>query len=190
MSKDELNEFFLGCCKPGPPAAFRSLIITIISLLACAVLISFDAVFIAQPTTCVLTPSCSSNAASTTIFSYSFQTGFYSIWNNLGPFTSYTQTQTKFLFQTVQLGVGCLGFVLNIIYLVIYYVTKSKAAKQVSPGGLQQQGYPQQNYPQQNYPQQNYPQQGYPQQSQQQYRQPRAPQAAPGEVAWNAQRRY
>jgi hypothetical protein len=155
-------------------------------------LISFDAVFIAQPSTCILTPSCSSNVGSSSSFSYNFQQGFYTIWNNLGPFKTYTETQTKFLFQTVQLGVGCLCFVLNIIYLIIYYVTKSKAAKQVSPGS-QQQNYPQQNYPQQNYPQQNYQQQSAyaPQPPQQQYRQqPRAPQAPPGELPWNAQRRY
>jgi len=175
--------FVAGCCSPGPSAAFRAVVITIIALLACATLISFDAVFIAQPSTCILTPSCATNAASTTMFSYYFQQSFFTVFNNLGPFKSYTQSQAKFLFQTIQLGVGCLCFVLCLIYLIIYYVTKSKAAKRVTPS-YQQPGY-------------NAPQPAYQQQQQQQqqqgggYRQPpRAPQAVPGEVPWNANRRY
>jgi hypothetical protein len=140
-------------------------------------MLSFDAVFIAQPSTCILTPSCSSNAASTTIFSYSFQQSFFLLFNNLGPFKTYTVPQAKFLFQTIQLGVACLCFVLNLIYLVIYYVVRSKASKRIAPSPQQGPYAPQPAYPNQ-------------QQQQQQYRQPRAPQPAPGEVAWNANRRY
>jgi len=176
--------FVACCCAPGPPAAFRAVVITIIALIACAALISFDAYFIAQPSTCILTSSCTTNAVSTTIFSYNFQTSFSTVWNSLGPFKSYTTSQSKFLFQTIQLGVGCLCFVLCIIFLIIYYVTKSKASK-VSPG------YPQQQQQQQGYyaPQsaQQYPQQG------QSYRQPppRVPQQPPGEVPWATHnRRY
>jgi hypothetical protein len=145
-------------------------IITIIALVACAALIGFDSYFIAQPNTCILTPSCASNANSTSIFSYTFQSGFFSTFNTLGPFKTYTQSQAKFLFQTVQLGVGCLCFVLCIIFLIIYYVSKSKASKrQVRPIG--QQGY---NAPQPDY-----------RQPAPAYRQP-----APGEQPWNPNRRY
>jgi len=167
--------FVASCCAPGPPSAFRAVIITIIALIACAALISFDAVFIAQPSTCILTPSCSSNANSTTVFSYNFQQAFSTVFNNLGPFKSYSQSQAKFLFQTIQLGVGCLCFILCIIFLIIYYVTKSKANKQVSPG-VQDQGY----YAPQPVQQ---PRPGY-------RPPPRAPQAVPGELPWNANRRY
>jgi hypothetical protein len=176
-----LKNSSIGCCCVGPPAAFRAVVITIVALLACAALISFDAVFIAQPSTCILTPSCASNANSTTIWSYNTQSNFFTAFTSLGPFKSYTQTQAKFLFQTIQLGVGCLCFVLCIIYLIIFYVSKSKASKRVSPGY-------QQNYPA--------PQPAYQQQQQYQsqgggYRQPpRQPQAAPGEVPWAGNRRY
>jgi hypothetical protein len=150
-------------------------------------LIGFDAYFIAQPTTCILTPSCSSNVNSTTIFSYSFQQGFFTIFNTLGPFKTYTQAQSKFLFQTVQLGVGCLCFVLCIIYLIIYYVSKSKAAtKQVAPSG--QGRHPDYQAPQPSYPQSESPYR--PQQGAYRPSQPRAPQAAPGEMPWNQNRRY
>jgi len=170
--------FVAGCCAPGPPAALRAVVITFIALVACAALIGFDSYFIAQPSTCILTSSCASNANSTTIFSYSFQTNFFSVFNALSPFKTYTQTQAKFLFQTIQLGVGCLCFVLCIIYIIIYYVTKSKASKQVSPSD-QEPGY-------------RAPQPDYRSQQGGGYRQPppRAPQAGPGEVPWNANRRY
>jgi len=160
------------CCAPGPPAAFRAVVITVIALLACAALISFDALFIAQPSTCILTSSCSSNANSTTVFSYNRQQAFWTQFNKLGPFKSYTQSQAKFLFQTVQLGVGALCFVLCLVYLIIYYVTKSKALKRVGPSQQEQGSYGNQ-------------------QSGPSYRQtPRMPQAAPGEQQWNANRRY
>jgi len=58
--------------------------------------------------------------------------------------------------------------------LIIYYVSRSKANKRVGPGQPQQPSY----YA----PQPAYQQQGAA------YRQPRAPQAAPGEVPWNARR--
>jgi len=171
------------CCSPGPSAAFRAVIITIIALLASAALISFDAVFIAQPSTCILTSSCASNSVSTTIFSYNFQQAFFTLFNNLSPFRTYTQTQAKFLFQTIQLGVGCLCFVLCLIYLIVYYVTKSKASKRVGPGQQQPNNY---YAPQPAYQQQQQQQQGYGG-----YRQPpRAPQAAPGDIQWNANRKY
>jgi hypothetical protein len=151
--------FVTACCSPGPASAFRAVIITIIALLACATLISFDAVFIAQPSTCILTSSCSTNAASTTMFSYYFQQAFFTLFNNLAPFKSYTQTQTKFLFQTIQLGVGGLCFVLCIVYLIIYYVSKSKSSKQVSPGLQSDYRAPQPGYQQQQQQQQGF---GYP----------------------------
>jgi len=166
--------FISGCCKPTPTAAFKAVVITVIALVACAALISFDALFIAQPSTCILTSSCATNANSTTIFSYTFQQNFWSTFNSLSAFKSYSLSQSKFLFQTVQLGVGGLSFILCIIILIIYYVCSSKAKKQVAPAdsyGSQQQQQ-----------QQN---------GRSTYRPgPRAPQAQPGDVAWNNRGRY
>lgn len=135
-----INKYYMygnsiGCCSPKQPAAFRACVISVIGLLACGVLIGFDAYFIAKPTTCILTSSCVANSVSTTIFSYSFRSNFFSVWNSLSPFKSYTESQTKFLFQTVQLSVGCLCFVLCLIFIIIYYVTRSKASEKVSPSG-------------------------------------------------------
>jgi len=168
-----------GCCVPGPSAAFRAVVITVIALLACGTCIGFDAYFIAQPSACLLTSSCSSNAVSTTVFSYNLQQSFFTLFNKLGPFSSYTQTQAKFLFQTIQLGVASLCFVLCLIYFIIYYVTKSKASKRVGPSP--NQGYGNQGYGSQ-------PQSQYQGQS---YHTPRQPQAAPGELPWSSNnRRY
>ncbi|CAF1123360.1 unnamed protein product [Didymodactylos carnosus] len=41
------------------------MIISIIALLATALLITFDAVFLSKPDTCILTPSCTNTAAQT-----------------------------------------------------------------------------------------------------------------------------
>jgi len=181
--------FVAGCCSPKPSAAFRAVIITIVALLACGCLIGFDATFIAQPTTCILTSSCATNAASTTSVYYYFQQAFFTLFKNLSTFSSYTQTQAKFLFQTIQLGVGCLCFVLCVIYLIIYYVCTSKAKKQV---GLGQQSY--QDYPAPQAQSQSQSQSQYQRQYQQPgpaYRSPpRVPQARPGENPWNGGGKY
>jgi len=108
------------------------------------------------------------------VFNYNFQRNFYATFLTLTPFTGYSQKQTKFLFQTIQLGVGCLSFVLCIIYLIVYYVTKSKVAQRVRPI--------QPNY---SAPQPAYQQQGYGSRQP-----PRAPQPAPGEIPWGTNRRY
>ena len=123
------------------------------------------------------------------MFSWYFRQSFFTLFTNLGPFKNYNETQAKFLFQTIQLGVGCLCFVLCLIYLIIFYVTKNKAGKQVGPGqqrsdyrAPQVSPYQQQTqYP----PQRQYQPQPPPQPA---YRQPRAPQSYPGEVPWNGRK--
>ncbi len=79
---------------------------------------------------CILTSSCSSNAVSTTIFSYTFQQNFYNEFNSLSPFQSYTQNDAKLLCQAIQLGVGVVCLVDCMIYLIIYYKTLKKLKKQ------------------------------------------------------------
>ena len=56
---------------------------------------------------------------------------FLTVFNNLSAFKSYSVSQAKFLFQTIQISFGCLGFVVCLIYLVIYFITKKQASKQV-----------------------------------------------------------
>jgi len=192
----------LGCCSPGPKSAFRAVIIALVGLVASAALISFDAAFIARPSTCILTSSCAENSVSNTTFSYSFQQSFFKVFNNWGPFTSYGVSQVKFLCQTIQLGIGAFCFILCIIYLIIYYSSSSKAKQQVAPSPRpppQQQRYYTPPPPQQGYyappPQQAY----YPPRPQSPYYQPSAPvwpppppipQAQPGVIPWNANMKY
>ncbi len=79
---------------------------------------------------CILTSSCSSNAVSTTIFSYSFRQSFFNEFNSMSPFQSYTQNDVKLLCQSIQLGVGTVCLVDCIVYLIIYRVTLKKLKKQ------------------------------------------------------------
>jgi hypothetical protein len=186
-------------------------------MLACATLIGFDSYFIVQDTTCILTPSCAYNAASNTSFSFSFQQSFYVVFNSWSPFKNYAQIQVKLLCQAMQIGVAAVCIIICLIYLIIYYITVNKANKQVQPAPQpQQQGYPPQLQPQVYPPQQSYyapppfqpdfnspppAQQGYyPPPPQQQYYQPPAPppqrawrpepQAQPGVIPWNQNRKY
>lgn len=182
----ECNRALLGCCSPTKSAAFRAVIVTFIALIASATQLSFDAVFIAQPSTCILTPSCTANADSSSVFSYWFRQAFFTLFTNLAPFKSYGESQAKFLFQTIQLGVGCLCFVLCLIYLIIYYVTKSKAGNQVGTGQRSDYRAPQISPQQQS--QYQTQRQYQPPPAQPAYRQPRAPQSYPGEVPWNGRK--
>jgi len=186
-------------CSPGYKSASRAVVIACIGLVATAALISFDAVFVAQPTTCILTSSCAANSVSNTTFSYSFQQSFFTAFNGLSAFSTYTQTQAKFLFQTVQLGVGSLCFVICIIYLIVYYICESKSKQQVgpSPRGQQQDYYGSQS--QSYYGPPPVQQESYAPPSQQAYYQPPAPawrpppqvpQPPPGAIPWNSNRRY
>lgn len=162
--------------------------ITLLALVACAALITFDAIFLARPSTCILTSSCSSNAASTTVFTYSFQQDFFTVLHRLSPFSTYTQSQAKYLFQVVQISVGSLCFALCILYIIVYIASKNKAKQQVAPRMMQQRtNAPQPNYQQQgpSYAQQQGP--GYPQQQMPVY--PNVPQGPQYGDPWQ-QNRY
>ncbi|CAF1453547.1 unnamed protein product [Didymodactylos carnosus] len=163
------------CCSPSSSAATRAFVITIISLLATALLISFDAVFIALPSTCILTSSCVSNSAQTSGWSYTLSSSFLTTFKTLSPFTNYTSTSAKYLFQTIQLGVGCLCFVLSVIYVILYLIYKSKAKKSIYP-----QTQPPAMYQQQQQFNPNFNPQGI-----RRGPPPRNPQAYPGEIEWS-----
>ncbi|CAF0762511.1 unnamed protein product [Didymodactylos carnosus] len=171
-----ISLYTAGCCAPKPPAAKRAMIISIIALLATALLIAFDAVFISKPYTCILTSSCTSNAAQTSGVYYTLQQSFLNLFNALPPFKSYSSTQARFLFQSIQLGVGCLCFVLVLIYLIIYFVCKSKVEK---PAVFPQP--PILNGDNEN--------ESYPPTRQQQYP-PMQPQPQPGELPWDPLTKY
>ena len=100
--------------------------------------------FLIQPSTCILTPTCLTNAASTVLFSYDFRQSFYSTFNSLEAFRFFTESQTKCLFQSIQLGVGCLCFLICVAYLIIYYMCLNKSKLQYAP--LDQQPEPQPFY--------------------------------------------
>jgi hypothetical protein len=124
---------FIGCCSPGPKTAFRATIVAIIGLVACAALISFDATFLARPYTCILTPSCATSYSSNATFALGLEQSFFRVFNQFGPFQSYGESQVKYLFQAIQLGIGILCFIICLLYIIIYYACSSKAKEQVRP---------------------------------------------------------
>ncbi|CAF1475036.1 unnamed protein product [Adineta ricciae] len=144
-----LSLFIVGCCAPSPTIGLVVLIISVVALVACIALISFDAVFIALPSTCILTSSCSSYASSTSMFSYYFRNSFFTTFRQLSPFTNYTESQAKFLFQIVQLSVGALCGILCVVYIIVYIISRSKASR-IAPASYQNNNYP---APQPNYAQ-------------------------------------
>ena len=133
MTSNVLFSLPSACCSPGPTSALVTLVITFVALVASATLIVFDAIFLALPSTCLLTPSCSTEAASPSSFAYPFQQSFFTSLNSISTFQNYGQYQAKVLFQSIQLGVGCLCLLVCLLYVIIYFVTASKTSKQVSP---------------------------------------------------------
>jgi hypothetical protein len=133
-----INDFSIGFCIRTPKAAFVTAIITIVALLTCALLISFKGLFLAQPSTCLLTPSCASQSVSTSGFSYTMSQNFFTAFNSLNGFKTYTLSQAKYLFQTIQLSFGCLGFVLCVVYLVLYFMRRKETLNRVKPINVNQ----------------------------------------------------
>lgn len=122
-------------------------------------MISFDIVFLVKPSTCILTSSCASNAASMTLFSYYFREGFFVAFHKLSAFETYSETQAKFLFQVVQASVGGLCFILGIVYLIVFIVAKFRANKVAPCGQTQPYAGSRSSYPPAT---SNYYQRGYP----------------------------
>ncbi|CAF0861663.1 unnamed protein product, partial [Didymodactylos carnosus] len=130
------------CCRK-KSASTRAMIIAVIIIIACGTAVSFNIAFIIQPSTCILTSSCQSNSNSTSIFSYTLQKNFLTVFQSLGAFSTYTVSQAKFLFQVIQLSVAGLCFFLNIIYIIICYVyrNKLKNIQRIFPENYQQFPY-------------------------------------------------
>lgn len=170
--------FVCACCKPSPAAALRAVVIAFIALVANAACIGFNAAFIARTSTCLLTPSCSSYASSMTNFAANLQSSFLTNFRRLSAFSTYTVDQAKFLFQATQIGLASLCFILSLIFIIIYYVVKSKASAngQVrdmnpSPKRAQFDESALREKPSARFA-------------------PRKPQAAPGVLPWNDRKRY
>jgi hypothetical protein len=111
---------------------------------------------------------------------------FFSTFNNLNGFRNYTLSQSKYLFQTVQISVGCLGFVLCIVYLAIYITQRLDTSNQVIP---MRRGRDLDS------PESSIPDRGSSDASGSRRplkpkRSPFAPQPYPGEVPWNGRRKY
>ena len=80
------------------------------------------------------------------MFSYYFQKSFFSTFRELSPFTNYTESQAKFLFQIVQLSVGALCGILCVVYIIVYIISRSNASR-IAPAIHQNYPAPQPNYP-------------------------------------------
>lgn len=140
QTRNDPTSFSSGCCLRGPKAAFNVAIITSITLVACALAISFNGVFLAQPSTCIMTPSCTNNSVSTTLFSYNMSQNFFTVFTGLNGFRNYTLSQSKYLFQTVQISFSCLDFVLCLVYLTLYLIQRKKTSQQVTASDNEKHG--------------------------------------------------
>jgi Na+/melibiose symporter-like transporter len=115
-----INLFFLVCCTTTVRASTVSLIWNFITLIVLAVLIAFDIVFITNPYTCLLTPSCSSQSQLTST-NFLTQTG--------SQFQYYSIYDSKKLFLEIQVGCAGLAFILTIVYIIIFLVCRLKLRK-------------------------------------------------------------
>lgn len=128
--------WLLVCCTQTIGAATCALIWNLITLLALAILIVFDVIFILNPSTCILTPTCSSQPE---VFSLNFIMQLFPMFKN------YTALDSKKFFLTIQ--VGCAGkniwrfsfdnfelflrflggaFVISALYILIYIICRSR----------------------------------------------------------------
>jgi hypothetical protein len=112
--------FFLVCCTTTVRASTCSFVWNIITLIAFATLIVFDVIFILNPYTCILTPTCSTQSPLTSI---------NSVIQSIPQFSNYTTYNSKTLFLEIQVGCAGLAFLLSIIYIIIFIVCRLKFRK-------------------------------------------------------------
>ncbi|CAF4049782.1 unnamed protein product [Rotaria magnacalcarata] len=93
-----------------------SIISGVLSLLSLGTLIGFDIVFIINPYTCILTPTCTSRVSLTSF-------GFVQA---LSPFTNYSSYDSKRLFFYIQIACGASAFLLSLIQLLILRFLRQK----------------------------------------------------------------
>lgn len=111
---------FLVCCKPTVRASTCSFAWNFITLIALATLIVFDIIFILNPYTCILTPTCSTQSE---IISLNY------IVQQISQFKNYTIYDSKKLFLEIQVGCAGLAFLISIVYIIIFLICRLKLRK-------------------------------------------------------------
>ena len=113
-----IDDFFsLVCCASTVRASTCSFIWNFITLVTFAVLIVFDVIFILNPYTCILTPTCDSQPQSFS-FNYIVQT--------IPQFENYSLYDSKKLFLEIQVGCAGLAFLTSVIYIVVFLFCRLK----------------------------------------------------------------
>ena len=105
------------------------MLMSVLGSVASTALISFDAVFLINSRICILTPSCTSSAQMNSTFSSSLQSSFITTFRTMDLFKSYTETQAKLLFQSMQIGLGGVSLLICISFIIIFY-SHDKRAKE------------------------------------------------------------
>lgn len=122
-----------GTCSPNRGSAYRAMLVSVLGAIASAVLVAFDTIFLINPKTCILTPQCLSNAASNSSFGSSLQSSFIVTFRTMDLFKYYTETQSKTLFQAMQVGIGSVCILMSITYIIIFYIHDKKAKEMIRP---------------------------------------------------------
>jgi hypothetical protein len=91
-----------------------------ITLIAVGVLIAFDIIFITNPSTCILTPTCTNQSQITSINS-AIQT--------IPQFSNYTIYDSKKLFLEIQVGCAGAAFLISIVFIITFLVCRLKLGK-------------------------------------------------------------
>ncbi len=116
-----MNKFFVSvCCKTTIRASTYSFVWNFITLVALATLIVFDIIFILNPYTCILTPTCStqSEIISINVVAQGFP-----------QFKNYTIYNSKQLLLEIQVGCAGVAFLTNMIYIIVFLVCRLQLRK-------------------------------------------------------------
>ncbi|CAF0748245.1 unnamed protein product [Didymodactylos carnosus] len=102
-----------------------------------AVLVAFDIVFILNPHTCVLTSTCTTQSELISV---------QSVMNSITPFKNYTIYDSKKLFLEIQVGCAGLALLISLVYIIIYYICKTKFKNQTATATATTSAVKQDNY--------------------------------------------
>ncbi|CAF2469618.1 unnamed protein product [Rotaria sp. Silwood2] len=110
------------CCITTIGSSTCALIWNLLTLLTLGTLIAFDVIFILNPDTCFLTPTCSTQSQ---IISLNY------IMQMIPPFKNYTSYDSKKIFLEIQVGCAGVACIISFIYIVIYIACKMKIHQRV-----------------------------------------------------------
>ncbi|CAM4806392.1 unnamed protein product [Rotaria magnacalcarata] len=108
------------CCITTIGASTCAFMWNLLTLLTLAALIALDIIFIMNPTTCWLTPTCSEQPQ---VVSLNYLIQMIPIFKNYTPYDS------KKLFLEIQLGCAGVACIISFIYIITYIVCKIKVNK-------------------------------------------------------------